>query len=91
MRLERIPLDLLMLLVERRGQLVTREEIRDRVWGAGVFLDAESSVNTAMRKLRRVLQDSSGAPRFIETIPAKSYRFIAAACGDGAQPVRGPV
>jgi DNA-binding response OmpR family regulator len=50
-RLQRIPLDLLVLLVERQGQLVTREEIRERIWGADVFLDTESSINTARRKL----------------------------------------
>lgn len=78
-RLQRIPLDLLLFLVERRGQLVTREEIRQRIWGAHAFLDIESSINTAMRKLRRVLRDRPHSPRFIETVPAKGYRFIAAA------------
>jgi DNA-binding response OmpR family regulator len=53
-RLQRIPLELLILLVERRGELATREEIRKRIWGAEVFLDIESSINTAIRKLRRV-------------------------------------
>jgi len=75
--LQRIPLDLLLFLVERRGQLVTREEIRKRIWGDEVFLDAESSINTAIRKLRRALRDRPGAPRFIDTVPAKGYRFIA--------------
>ena len=77
-RLQRIPLDLLLLLVERRGQVVTRTEIRERIWGKEVFLDAESSINTAVRKLRRVLRDHADSPRFIATIPAKGYRFIGA-------------
>ena len=50
--LQRIPLELLCLLVERRGQLVTREEILERVWGKGVFVDSENSINTAVRKVR---------------------------------------
>ncbi len=78
LRLERIPLDLLLFLVERRGQLVTREEIRNRIWGPNVFLDTESAINTAIGKLRRVLRDRPHSPRFIETVPAKGYRFIAA-------------
>jgi DNA-binding winged helix-turn-helix (wHTH) protein/tetratricopeptide (TPR) repeat protein len=77
-RLQRIPMDLLLLLVERRGQLVSRDEIRNRLWGANVFIDAESSINTAIRKLRQVLCDRPGSPRFIETVAAKGYRFIAA-------------
>jgi DNA-binding winged helix-turn-helix (wHTH) protein len=77
-RLQRIPLDLLLLLVERRGQLVTREEIVDRIWGKEVFLDSESAINTAVGKLRRALRDQPGSPRFIATVPAKGYRFVAA-------------
>jgi TolB-like protein/DNA-binding winged helix-turn-helix (wHTH) protein len=76
-RLQRIPLDLLLLLVERRGQIVTREEILERVWGKGVFIDTESSINTAVRKIRRALDDDADAPRYVVTIPAKGYRFVA--------------
>jgi class 3 adenylate cyclase len=76
-RLQRIPLELLLLLVQRRGQLVTREEILERIWGKEVFLDTESSINTAVLKLRRAMRDNRGAPRFIATVPAKGYRFIA--------------
>ena len=86
-RLQRIPLDLLLFLVERRGQLVTREEIRNRIWGADVFVDTESSINTAMRKLRRMLRDRPGSPRFIETVPAKGYRFIAVAQEPASQAI----
>ncbi len=75
--LQRIPFELLCLLVERRGQLVTREEILECVWGKGVFVDIESSINTAIRKLRRALGDDPDQPRFIATIPARGYRFIA--------------
>jgi TolB-like protein/DNA-binding winged helix-turn-helix (wHTH) protein/Tfp pilus assembly protein PilF len=75
--LERIPLELLWLLVDRSGQLVTREEILERVWGKGVFVDSETSINTAIRKIRRVLDDPADSPRFILTVPAKGYRFAA--------------
>jgi DNA-binding winged helix-turn-helix (wHTH) protein/predicted ATPase len=75
--LQRIPLELLCLLVERRGQLVTREEILERVWGKGVFVDSENSINTAVRKVRRALRDDPDAPRFVVTVPARGYRFVA--------------
>ena len=75
--LQRIPLELLCLLVERRGRLVTREEILERVWGKDVFVDSEASINTAVRKLRRALRDDSETPRFVATVPARGYRFVA--------------
>jgi TolB-like protein/DNA-binding winged helix-turn-helix (wHTH) protein len=76
-RLERIPLELLCLLVERRGQTVTRDDILERIWGKGVFIDSENAINTAIRKIRRALNDDVDAPRFVVTIPGKGYRFIA--------------
>ena len=75
--LQRIPLELLCLLVERRGKVVTREEIHERVWGKGLFVDSETSINTAVRKLRRALCDNPDAPRFVATVPARGYRFVA--------------
>jgi adenylate cyclase len=90
--LQRIPLELLCLLVERRGQIVTREEILERVWGKGVFVDSESSVNTAVRKLRRALSDNPETPRFVLTVPARGYRFIAELSASKSAPEisRGP-
>ncbi len=76
-RLERQPMDLLILLVGRRGQLVSRSEIVGALWGKDVFVDVENGVNTAIRKLRQALRDSPEAPAFIETVPGKGYRFIA--------------
>ena len=76
-RLERIPYELLSLLIERRGQLVTREEIIERIWGKDVFHDTEHGINTAVRKIRQALQDDPDAPRFVLTVPAKGYRFVA--------------
>jgi TolB-like protein/DNA-binding winged helix-turn-helix (wHTH) protein len=77
-RLERQPMDLLILLVGRRGQLVSRSEIVDALWAKDVFVDVENGVNTAMRKLRQALRDAPDTPRFIETVPGKGYRFVAA-------------
>ncbi len=77
-RLERQPMDLLILLVGRRGQLVSRSEIVDALWGKDVFVDVENGVNTAIRKLRQALRDAPDTPTFIETVPGKGYRFIAA-------------
>src|SRR5262245_935097 len=76
-RLERQPMDLLILLVERRGQLVTRDEIVEKLWGPNVFVDVETGVHTAIAKIRRALRDSPDAPTFLDTVPGKGYRFIA--------------
>jgi TolB-like protein/DNA-binding winged helix-turn-helix (wHTH) protein/Tfp pilus assembly protein PilF len=76
-RLERRPMDLLILLVERRRQLVSRVDIVQRLWGEGVFVDVEMGVNTAARKVRQALGDSPEAPAFVETVQGKGYRFIA--------------
>jgi TolB-like protein/DNA-binding winged helix-turn-helix (wHTH) protein/Tfp pilus assembly protein PilF len=77
LKLERIPMDLLLLLVECRGQLVTREQIIERIWGKDVFLDTDSSINAAVRKIRQVLQDDPERPHFLQTITGRGYRFIA--------------
>ncbi len=76
-RLEKQPMELLILLVEKRGQLVTREQIVARLWGKDVFLDTEGSVNTAIRKIRIALHDHPDHPHVIETVVGKGYRFIA--------------
>jgi TolB-like protein/Flp pilus assembly protein TadD len=76
-RLERQPMDLLVLLVERRGQLVLRTDIVARLWSKDVFVDVETGVNTAIRKIRHALNDSPDASTFIETIPGRGYRFVA--------------
>jgi TolB-like protein/DNA-binding winged helix-turn-helix (wHTH) protein/Tfp pilus assembly protein PilF len=77
LKLERIPMDLLVFLVEERGRLVRREEIVERIWGKDVSLDTENAVNTAIRKVRRVLKDDPTFPHLIETVAGKGYRFIA--------------
>jgi TolB-like protein/Tfp pilus assembly protein PilF len=75
--LERIPFELLCLLVERKGRLVGRQEILERIWGKDVFLEAEHSVNTAIRKVRLALGDDPVAQRFVHTVPGRGYRFVA--------------
>jgi DNA-binding winged helix-turn-helix (wHTH) protein/tetratricopeptide (TPR) repeat protein len=75
-KLERIPMGLLILLVERGGGLVTREEIIAKFWG-NAFLDTDNAVNTAVRKIRQALEDSPEQPRFVQTVSGKGYRFIA--------------
>jgi len=77
-RLERIPLEVLLLLVERRAQLVRRQDIADSVWGRDVVLDVDNALNTAIRKVRRALGDNPDHPRYVETVAAKGYRFIGA-------------
>jgi TolB-like protein/DNA-binding winged helix-turn-helix (wHTH) protein/Flp pilus assembly protein TadD len=76
-RIERIPLELLFLLAEKDGNIVTRQEIIDRLWGKDVFLDTEHGVNTAVKKIRIALKDDSEQPRFVRTVTGKGYRFIA--------------
>ena len=69
-------MDLLILLVERNGGLVTRDEIVSRLWGPGATVDTQSSINTAVRKIRQALGDDGEQPRFVETVVGKGYRFI---------------
>src|SRR5260370_19693103 len=75
--LQKVPLELLLLLAEKEGGLVTRAEIAERIWGKDVFLDIDSAVSTAIRKIRLALGDDSAEPKYIETVSGKGYRFIA--------------
>ena len=70
-------MELLILLLQRNGELVSRDEIADRLWGKDVFVDIDHSINTAVRKIRLVLRDDSEKPRFVETVVGKGYRFAA--------------
>jgi len=76
LKLERKPLELLILLVVSNGRLVTRTEIAERLWDSEVFVDTEHGINTAIRKIRVVLRDNPEQPRFVQTVPGKGYRFI---------------
>jgi DNA-binding winged helix-turn-helix (wHTH) protein len=82
------PFQILALLLERPGELLTRKELQARLWSSDTFVDFEHGVNAAMQTLRRALGDSHKKPRFIETLPRRGYRFIAAVAG--AQVGAGP-
>ena len=77
LKLERIPLEILVLLLEHPSEIVTRDQIVSRIWGQGTFLDTDNSIRGAIRKLRQVLKDDAETPRFIQTITGQGYRFIA--------------
>lgn len=83
-RLEGLPLQLLMFLVEKRGQLVTREQISGELWGKDVFVDIEQGINTAVRKIRRALADDAGEPQYLLTVVGRGYRFVAPTAEDVA-------
>ena len=77
LKVERIPLEILILLIERSGEIVPRDEIVAKVWGKGVFLDTDNSIRGAIRKIRQVLKDDPEQPHFIQTVTGQGYRFIA--------------
>jgi len=77
LKLERIPLQVLLILIEHKGELVTREEIAEKIWGKDAFLDTDNSINGAIRKIRQVLKDDSQEPRYVQTLSGRGYRFIA--------------
>ena len=76
-RLEGLPLQLLMFLVEKRGELVTREQISAQLWSKDVFVDVEQGINTAIRKIRRALDDDADEPQYLQTVVGRGYRFVA--------------
>jgi TolB-like protein/DNA-binding winged helix-turn-helix (wHTH) protein/Tfp pilus assembly protein PilF len=75
------PLSILALLLERPGEVITREDLEKRLWPVGTYVDYEHSVNAAVKRLRQALSDSADFPRYIETIPRHGYRFIAPVLG----------
>jgi len=76
LKLERKPMELLILLATKRGDLVSRDEIAERLWGGEVFVDTEHGINTAIRKIRYILRDDPEQPRFVQTVTGKGYRFV---------------
>src|SRR4029077_9868447 len=71
LKLEPTPMELLLFLVQHRGELLTRDQIVERIWGKNVFLDTDNSINGAIRKIRQVLKDDPEQPRFVETVSGK--------------------
>lgn len=90
-RLEGLPLQLLMFMVEKRGQLVNREQIASELWSKDVFVDVEQGINTAIRKIRRALADDADEPQYLQTVVGRGYRFVAPTAEDvaRAQPAGG--
>jgi TolB-like protein/DNA-binding winged helix-turn-helix (wHTH) protein len=85
LRIAQQPVQLLVLLLERPGEVVTREQLRQRLWSPDTFVDFDHGLNKSVQKLRDALGDSAESPRFIETIPRVGYRFIAPVVGPGRQ------
>src|ERR1700686_3437406 len=71
------PIDVLTMLIEHAGEVVTREELQKRLWAADTYVDFEHSLNAAIKRLRAALGDSADSPRFVETLARRGYRFIA--------------
>src|ERR1700746_2127143 len=95
-RLSGQPFDVLVALLEKPGQVVTREELHDKLWSQDTFVDFEHGLNKAINKVREALGDDADNPRFIETLPRRGYRFLAPVtpplqaevpAGDSALPV----
>jgi DNA-binding winged helix-turn-helix (wHTH) protein len=76
-KLQEQPFQILALLLDRPGALVTRDEIRQKLWSEDTFVEFDDGLNTAVRKLRTALGDSADNPRFLETVPRRGYRFVA--------------
>jgi TolB-like protein/DNA-binding winged helix-turn-helix (wHTH) protein/cytochrome c-type biogenesis protein CcmH/NrfG len=93
-RLQGQPVDILVILLQRPGETVTREELQKKLWSADTFVDFDQGLNNAMKRLRAALDDDAESPHFIETVPRRGYRFIGSADGakqislEEARPVR---
>ncbi len=78
------------MLLERPGEIVTREELQKKLWPADTFVDFEQGLNNAMKRLRAALDDDAESPHFIETLPRRGYRFIGSLNGSGQAPRQTP-
>src|SRR6266581_8686672 len=85
-KLQEQPFQVLAVLLQRPGEVLTREELRNQNWPADTFVDFDNSLNTAINKLREALGDSADNPRFIETLPRRGYRFIAPVSSNEGKP-----
>ena len=88
LRLQGQPFQVLVVLLERAGEVVTREELQQRLWAADTFVDFDNGLNIAIKKLRATLGDDAETPRYIETLPRRGYRFLARVTVELAEPVR---
>ena len=85
-RLQGQPFEILCLMLEHRGTVVTREQLRRRLWPEGTFVDYEHSLNAAIKRLRTALGENASQPQFVETVPRRGYRLIAAFQDPGVAP-----
>src|SRR4026207_1964808 len=90
-RLQDQPFQVLAHLLERPGQIVTREELKERIWAKDTFVDFDHSLNKAVNRLRETLNDDAGQPRYIETDPRRGYRFVAPVTVLGQEDERAPM
>src|SRR5271168_2600428 len=90
LKLQDQPFQVLALLLEHPGDVVTREELHQKLWPSDTFVDFDTGLNSAIKKLRDVLSDSADEPRYIETLPRRGYRFIAVV-ENGPLPASAPV
>src|SRR5579864_819562 len=91
LRLKPIAMEILLFLIEHRGQLVKREQIIERIWGKNVFLDFDNSINSAINSIRRILRDDPERPKFVQTVPRRGYRFIASIIPAATTPPKLPI
>ena len=89
-RLQEQPLEILRLMLERPGEVITRDELRQRLWPEGTFVDFEHSLNAAIKRLRAALGDDADKPTFIETVPRRGYRFVGSVPGARARTAAPP-
>jgi len=85
------PMQVLLALLEKPGDVVTRDELREKIWPADTFVDFEHSLNTAIKKLRQALGDHATKSKFVETLPRRGYRFLAAVEASGSEQSATPV
>ncbi|MCP5114265.1 MAG: hypothetical protein GY953_25830, partial [bacterium] len=88
-KIQDLPFRILTILLERSGEVVTREELRQKLWAEDEFVEFEHSLNTAVNKLRSALGDSADQPRYIETIPRRGYRFVGVVDAEPARAASG--
>lgn len=88
-KLQQRPFQILAVLLEQPGEVVTREELRKRLWSPDTFVDFDHSMNTAIKKVRQALGDDAHRPRFVETLPQRGYRFVGTVkeIAEGSRPV----
>ena len=86
-KLQEQPLQVLHMLIQHPGEVVTREALRQKIWPADTFVDFNHGLNAAMNRLRQTLGDSADQPRYVETLPGRGYRFIAAIQANVQKPV----